>query len=1803
MSSTTQIRKSRRSSVDSKDRGPDVVAAGAATKRSKGEGRRSSLGGASNGVRSPRTLAAVAESVAMALAGNVGWRGRGGKQEAMARQAAAQAQLRSGHSRASRRRSSAAGGTGDRASTVVVPHVPRHAANAAIQRQRRERELEEAAQARQLRQALLVEGPLHMGASRTLPASKSLVDGPKPSPEGKEPGRHRPSLAATSRDTLTQVYGGRGTGPRTRPHNRGCSRSLPPPKGRTTSWANKRPDGRCTPFSEGCVSPRDDLEIPPLPPRKRKESVAPTTAQQRRTGPDKGRPPLRKRLRQKALDKAAKLGRALASSRSRTVLQEEEGTQNAPPGGRIDEDPGPSYHELGSSSNGDSQEEELSPLITSISLSTPAMKEEAIRLSKRTVGTNTSPPRRKRARRPSPPAAAARAGFQQQEEEAPLLSTAQSEVSNSLRDAARAHGLTITNLGGLRDNSLQHNSSTSPLHWSQASEEFLGTFCSAHGLTLVNIAHSFPSPSSPEVLSSSLPATTVPTVSPAAGLWQPQERPLRYPRPEPDTSPQDMVIVDRTAASVTPGSPEEVSDYLEGPDSIGRSHTPIRVDSSGSSDGRGGLDEDDIDADDGMRVVDIVTSMRSAIGTPGDQAGVHALGLAVGAAVQANLDIPSLPEPTIMSTGGPSTADSGGLMLVDFNTQRRPPIRISSPSNSRSVGPRQGIGASTMGDTSDILPESLYDSIGISRIDEDPTEEQRQSPSGTTASHCDEELELDHMDRTDELIRLADSAELHRRHHKMINQQVSDALAVGERHSERLARAQKHLAGGVAQPATSINRADGTVQTEREDSMREALGHGTVHVPMGVQTLTATTEPPTVPSVEAIGLQTEIGRMEMDIDCLDHSLEASTDIDQALRGAFVQDSRHGFSYPMWTQTEGPSRGVDQGVQPSLSSNGGRSNAARYSRGASGVEVELSHSCAAIGSSRARSGSNRSSPTYSMVGFEDEEATTSEVSVVQPGSIVASSIQSDISLPFTSPFSDWRSASSTGRGPGSADPEEASILTASAALEGHLNLTYRNLRNERSTHGGEANDAGLRSSHTSLYESRLSNSPSSSMSILTEFTVDGGNNVSVEEVSGALARRRRKAEADVEERIRSSREKMAAGKERDIASPQKRRREHRRAVEERKRRRREAKDSFKTSLERFSEGLMDSRGSSGSSTDSLSIIIRDAERRLLAQQQRLKSRSEAVAKDTRVTEDALRDNAAKLRKVEYLKELKKEISEAKREGPPFEITQAVEDAELSPTGPTTPAVSEGPSREDAEVVAESVVEDRKEAIEEPPVHEASPPAVSGASGIRQRSQVVEGAAEEEEDEAALVGSDEERKSTASITLQRIHAVEAQNEEDSQSKLELVETLARLEPSSPAVTPGSIVVVAPEGDKDFGSSREELSRDTSDSAVLIADPVEAARAVAEAKVPSVWKEVSSSASGSSQRRYESSSEQILEVARFDAKPPVVSKKSAEDLEIDKMEVVEEAPVQSPELVPLLPRPSTSSSSSRGSPVLRVEGEPRAESVTPIPSSDALLGWARALPKTELDQCIDDIAEHVLESLLDDRALERRVLSVLGRDGPSLEDGYPHDADSRKLHRHRLATSKAAVDTVVKEAQARLTDREELDSTALKGGNADASALAEMQYKVPADSGYTHRLLWESCLELARQPSDAQRTCALWSKRFPGTKSPLTHFVAVVNSWSSIQQQLNQILEINSDLRMRADAGLHHSEVQQAEERRVDGLAMGAVSCLAVTGVTALYDWSQRKRIRSRILVDVDEEVFAALVEDFALELRDEYEEGGG
>lgn len=153
------------------------------------------------------------------------------------------------------------------------------------------------------------------------------------------------------------------------------------------------------------------------------------------------------------------------------------------------------------------------------------------------------------------------------------------------------------------------------------------------------------------------------------------------------------------------------------------------------------------------------------------------------------------------------------------------------------------------------------------------------------------------------------------------------------------------------------------------------------------------------------------------------------------------------------------------------------------------------------------------------------------------------------------------------------------------------------------------------------------------------------------------------------------------------------------------------------------------------------------------------------------------------------------------------------------------------------------------------------------------------------------------------------------------------------------------------------------------------------------------------------------------------------------------------------------------------------------------------------------------------------------------------------------------------------------------------------------MPADSGYTHRLLWESCLELARQPSDAQRTCALWSKRFPGTKSPLTHFVAVVNSWSSIQQQLNQILEINSDLRMRADAGLHHSEVQQAEERRVDGLAMGAVSCLAVTGVTALYDWSQRERIRSRILVDVDEEVFAALVEDFALELRDEYEEGGG
>lgn len=60
-----------------------------------------------------------------------------------------------------------------------------------------------------------------------------------------------------------------------------------------------------------------------------------------------------------------------------------------------------------------------------------------------------------------------------------------------------------------------------------------------------------------------------------------------------------------------------------------------------------------------------------------------------------------------------------------------------------------------------------------------------------------------------------------------------------------------------------------------------------------------------------------------------------------------------------------------------------------------------------------------------------------------------------------------------------------------------------------------------------------------------------------------------------------------------------------------------------------------------------------------------------------------------------------------------------------------------------MVAESVVEDRKEVIEEPPVHEASPPAVSGASCIRQRSQVVEG-------EAALVGSDEERK--VSIALE-------------------------------------------------------------------------------------------------------------------------------------------------------------------------------------------------------------------------------------------------------------------------------------------------------------------------------------------------------------------------------------------------------------------------------------------------------------------
>ncbi|KAF4720088.1 hypothetical protein FOZ63_028839, partial [Perkinsus olseni] len=984
------------------------------------------------------------------------------------------------------------------------------------------------------------------------------------------------------------------------------------------------------------------------------------------------------------------------------------------------------------------------------------------------------------------------------------------------------------------------------------------------------------------------------------------EKPLRYPRPEPDTSPQDVVVVDRTAASVTPGPGEEVSDDLEGflkgissaqrsplpsaakpwtrsrvlpqryafdgpgrsrSDSMGDLRGPVRGHTT-SADSRGVAeeqDDDDIaaDVDDGMRIIDIVTNMRSSLLlllpsgvelghsypdiTSGDhhRHGVEApppppLSSAT-VSVQANLDVPSLPEPpTIMSTGAASTADSGGgLMLVDFNTQRRPPIRISSPSHSRSAGPRQVMGASssTAEETSDILPESLYDSIGISHIssdgDGDATEEQQPSPTGAALAHCDElediytkaepvystsgsslptgtatpslpsgtaspatekeeegyhwplpsgakesasgfglsqggfqglraedlshqaRLALDHMDRTDELMRLADCADLQRRHHRMVRQQVGDALAAEERHSQRLARAQQVFRemGGPRDGGSSGR--DGTAQTdshaEPEGPLRE--GEGTT-VPMGVQTMAPWEA--TAPSVEAIGLQTEVGRLEMEIDS-DHSLPASDALDQALRrGGSFQGPLPSLSYPMWTQTEAPSRGVDQAVQPTPSVSSSASNR-RWdgSRRSEGGSPRVMASCSSSPSSR----------TYSMVGFEDEEATASEVSVVQPGSAVTSSFHSDISLPFATPFSDWRSAS-TGRGPGS-DPEEASILSASAALEGHLNLTYRNLRTERSQHGGaEASEAALRSSHTSLYESRLSNSPSSAASILTELTVDGRHNVSVEEVSGALARRRKKAEEDVEERIRSSREKMAAGKERDIPSPQKRRRERRRAAEDRKRRQRGAKvGSARLSLERLSGGSQrDSRESSGSSTDSLSIIIRDAERRLLSQQQRLRSKNEAAAKDAKATEEALRDNEAKLRKVGYLKELKREIADARRESEgPFDITQPFEmAAELSPAGATA-------------AVPETLSADEEAAARATDTITGSPEVVrAGAKGAKttgdqdsqaSRADTVEEAIVEVPspgllpgvDEEGLAGTDDDRKSVSS-TLQRIHAVE-------------------------------------------------------------------------------------------------------------------------------------------------------------------------------------------------------------------------------------------------------------------------------------------------------------------------------------------------------------------------------------------------------------------------------------------------------------
>ncbi|KAF4666973.1 hypothetical protein FOL47_003833 [Perkinsus chesapeaki] len=1943
-----QVRKQLRSTI----RGTSTVEGTGKQQRAKGGecGSRRASTAAPGGVRSPRTLVAVAKSLASASAGKVPSPAElfklSGKQEASARQSAAQAQLRSGPARASRRRSTVSGVTGEKAAAGLVVEVPKRSV---AQRQRRERELEQAAQARQFKQAVLAERNLAPPPpSRTHPSHRPPGDGQQQQQQTAR--QHRPSLLATSRTTLTQVYGGKGRGqssgrrsrPRSSQPRQGCSRSLPPLKGRSTppNSANRRPDGRCTPYSEGCASPRNDMEGIPPPPAvaagKRWQQQQPLRSwspERARVVRAKGRPPLRKRLRRATLAKAAAcLRRTLASTRSQTVLQEEERrdlTQEAgSQTGRTGSSPSTS---AANSSEPALACEELSPLVTSISLSTSRMKGEKTRTERRTVATNTSPPRRR------PPRASSIGQEEQHQPQPPAYSEV---VSNSLRDAARAHGLTITNLGGLRDSSIQQNSTTSPLHWSRASEEFLGTFCSAHGLTLVNMAHSFPSPSSPDT--SLPPANAHPSTFAAPSGWQnSQERPLRYPRPEPaaDTAnPQDLVLVDRTAASMTtPGQGEEMSDYLEGcfrgaSMAAQRSPPPLsqpaskpvsrsralpqryafdgpgrsRVESSTASlpppsDGGGGVMSFDDgmvnEVNDGMRIIDIVVAqMRSTTMEQDSPAGIRT----VSVPVQANLDQSSVPEAqhnhyhhhphqhsTALSGAG---GDSGGLMLVDFNTQRRPPIRMTGNATaaaSAALQHRQGASSSsTASETSDILPESLYDSIGvISHLSDanDATEKQQgevsrmgrrghanfdcdllledictkaepvYSTSGSSSSlagtatpsipssgaaspaetgqwklgawsaaaggggpHLAQELTeqarlaLDHMDRTDELMRLADVAGIQRQQQLLVRQQVADAVTAGRRHSDRLARAQQLCETMQANSSSSCARLAPPPPPPPVDK-RPELRERSTEICQSIGRAVGVETAPT--AMEAVGLQTESidRRTEMEAN-LEHSLceEDKGEEAKPFRSVHWQTPHHG-GYAMWTQTEGPIRGVDQAVQPTPSASSCRSNerwSVATSRGGGGADSAR----------RAVGVCCSSSPSYSMVGFEEDgehEITvscSSEVSMVHPGSIVASSFHSDISLPFTAPYSDWRSSAAGGGGGGQqlgrdGDEDEASILSASAALEGHLNLTYRSLRNDRSV---QASPGGhdvvglsrwvrrmlppppqtLRSSHTSLCESRLSQSPSCSSSMVTDISFDGGRH-SVEEVTGALARRRKRAVEDVEKRIRDSQEKMAAGKEKDIPSPVKKRRERREL------RRRQREES------RSRGSLRDSRESTGSSTDSLSIIIRDAERRLLHQQQRLRSRGEAVAK---ATEDAIRDNEAKLKRVEYLKELKKEIAVARQQEmspPPVEVSKE----KSGQSSPAAAAVKEVGGEVAAGEVGVEEVDLEGDGVGEV-VEEA------GGKELHIDPQL---SPRIETDEEAMASSsssddDDERKSTGSSVMQRIHAVEVHNEEDSMSSTKLLEVVhSRSSPeTAPALSPGTGGLSRVHEEEEVGIlEEEEVSQTSLDSAVLIADPVEAAKAVAEAKAPSLRKDAGggSKSSGASAggHQFEASTGPVIEVARFEAKSPVVAKESSEDLEIDKMEVVEEAPVQSPELITMLPRqqqqqlPAATSGSSKTSPAIRIDGDRMIDSASPSAGTRALLGWVRALPKRDLDECVNHITEHVLESLLDDRALERKVLTSLGGSSshPIEEGGGRSEESTRKLHADRLIDLKAQAAAVVEAASLRYATTESVGRAEVNG-----NVVAEIVSK-EVTSPIHSELLWDSCLELARRPSPEQQACSLWCKRFPGAKSPLSPFIAVTNAWSTIHQQLNRILETNSDLRMRAEAGLYHSELQQAEEQQVDNLARQVVSHMAIAGVTSLFDRSERKLIRSRILDDLDEAVFAALVEDFALELRDEYEEGGG